>query len=81
MTRRKTWTKSGNIWFSSEGFGVYKFDGNTFSNYSTEEGLMVRAVQTIFEDNEGQLWTGGGGGLYRLNGDTFINVTKEGPWD
>jgi ligand-binding sensor domain-containing protein len=73
--------KKGNIWFSSEGYGVYKYDGKSFSNYAEEEGLGVRAVQTIYEDREGRLWAGGGGGLYRLEGDMFINVTKDGPWE
>lgn len=72
--------KQGHIWMSSEGYGVYKYDGSNFSNYGVDEGLGVRAVQTIFEDREGRFWVGGGGGLYRLEGNTFVNVTKNGPW-
>lgn len=72
--------KEGNIWLSSEGYGVYKYDGNSFTNYGEDEGLGVRAVQTICEDNKGRLWVGGGGGLYRLLDDAFVNVTKNGPW-
>lgn len=72
---------AGNIWFSSEGFGLYKYDeSEILTNYAKNEGLGVRAVQTIFEDSQGRFWTGGGGGLYRLYGDTFVNVTKYGPW-
>jgi len=71
----------GNIWFSSEGYGLYKYDGNKLHNYFTDQGLKVKAVQTIFEDSKGRFWTGGGGGLYRLYGDTFVNVTKDGPWE
>jgi len=73
--------KAGNIWFSSEGFGVYRYDGTSFTNYGQDEGLGVRAIQDIFEDREGRLWVGGGGGLYRLKGGTFINVTRDGPWE
>ncbi len=80
--------KTGNIWLSSEGFGVYLYDGKSFTNFGTKEGLGVKAVQTIFEDREGRLWVGGGGGLYRLNLNyppigkaSFLNVTKNGPWD
>ncbi len=72
--------KAGNIWFSSEGFGIYRYDGKSFTNFFEKEGLGVRAVQAILEDNEGQLWVGGGGGLYRFDGHSFINVTKNGPW-
>lgn len=72
--------KVGNIWFSSEGYGLYKHDGDKLTNYSLEQGLKVKAVQTIFEDSKGRFWTGGGGGLYRLYGDNFVNITKNGPW-
>ena len=71
----------GRIWLSSEGYGVYRFDGMAFSNYSQDDGLGVRAVQAIYEDSKGRIWAGGGGGLYRLENDSFINVTKNGLWD
>ncbi len=71
----------GDIWFSSEGYGLYRYDGgDSLINYAKTEGLGVRAVQAIFEDSQGRFWTGGGGGLYRLFGDHFVNVTKDGPW-
>ena len=71
----------GDVWFSSEGFGVYRYDGTNFTNYGEAQGLGVPAVQTIFQDRQGRLWVGGGGGLYRLEGESFINVKKEGPWN
>ena len=73
--------KAGNIWFSSKGYGIYRYDGQSFTNFYKEQGLHVRAVQTIFEDREGRFWAGGGGGLYRYDGQSFINVTKNGPWN
>lgn len=68
----------GYIWFSAEGYGVYRFDGEDLINYSTDQGLGVRAVQTILEDSKGRLWVGGGGGLYLKQGERFVNVTKQG---
>lgn len=73
--------QSGNIWFSSEGFGVYRYDGKSLTNFGTEQGLGVTAVQTIYQDSKGRLWVGGGGGLYQFDGDSFFNVSKDGPWD
>lgn len=80
----EVWTvfqdRDGDIWFSSEGFGVYRYDGTTMRNYSTKEGLGVLAVQTIHQDREGRMWFGGGGGLYRLEGDSMVHVKRNGPW-
>ncbi len=72
--------KKGNIWFSAEGYGVFKYDGKSFTNYGTNKGLKVKAPQVIFEDSQNRFWVGGGGGLYRLENDHFINVTTDGPW-
>ncbi|MEL6945235.1 MAG: two-component regulator propeller domain-containing protein, partial [Bacteroidota bacterium] len=72
--------QAGNIWFSSEGYGVYRYNGDSFANFSREQGLGVGAVQAIFEDQDGRIWVGGGGGLYRYDGASFISVTKDGPW-
>ncbi len=79
--------KEGNIWFARSGFGLCKYDGKTFTNYSTEDGLNSNCVQTIIEDQQGDLWIGtrvmekdhpeenqrkGEGGLIRYDGEKFI---------
>ena len=45
--------------------------GSNRQIYSQKQGLDVRTVQTIFEDKEGRFWVGGGGGLYRYDGNSF----------
>lgn len=72
---------AGSIWFSSEGYGVYRLSDDELTNYSLRQGLGVRAVQTIFEDRDGRIWVGGGGGLYRLEGERFVHVGRDGPWE
>ena len=72
--------KTGNIWFPAENFGVYRYDGKTFTNFQKKEDLASHAIQCIFEDKEGRLWFGGWLGLFLFDGRSFINVTKDGPW-
>ena len=55
--------------------------GEKLKQFHLDEGLEIRAVQSIFEDDMGQIWIGGGGGLYRLAKDKFIHITMAGPWD
>ena len=73
--------RAGNIWFPSEGYGVYRYDDKSMTNFGQKDGLGILAVQSIFEDTQERLWFGGGGGLYRYDGETFIKVTKQGPWE
>jgi ligand-binding sensor domain-containing protein len=66
----------GNIWFPIEGSGVYRYDGKSFTNFHTKEGLACNGVQCVFEDKDGQLWFGGWMALYRYDGKSFVGHTN-----
>jgi ligand-binding sensor domain-containing protein len=59
---------------------VYRLANGELRNYGAAQGLGITAVQSIYEDRAGRLWFGGGGGLYRLQGDTVVEVRRVGPW-
>ncbi len=71
----------GNIWFPVKRFGVYRYDGKSFTNFRKKDGLVSDAIQSIFEDKQGRLWLGGCLGLTRYDGKSFVNVSTMGPWD
>ncbi len=71
---------AGNIWIGTAGGGACMYDGKTFASFSAVDGLSNRHVQSIFQDKNGKLWFGTSGGLFRLEGITFVNIMKEGPW-
>ncbi len=72
--------KAGNMWFSTLGAGACRHDGKTFMSFREDRGLTRSHVQSMFEDRDGTLWFGCSGGLFRLDGESFVNVTKNGPW-
>jgi ligand-binding sensor domain-containing protein len=72
--------KAGNLWFSTLGEGVTRYDGTSFTAYRQLGNLPRTHVQDILQDKDGTLWFGCSGGLFRFDGTTFINVTKDGPW-
>ncbi len=69
----------GHIWFPIENEGLYRYDGNSFRNYTANQGLDC-AVQCVMMDRAGRIWVGGYKGLFRLEGDRFVPVLKDGPW-
>ncbi len=71
--------KQGNIWFSVKGFGVYCYNGKIVKSYSEKEGLSS-VVFNIFEDSNNRIWCNGFKGSYRLEGEKFIYITRDGPW-
>jgi len=70
--------KFGNIWFSTWGGGVCKFNGGNFTTYKKEHGLVSNYIRSITMDNAGNLWFGtSGGGLSRYNGKSFISYNTQ----
>jgi len=63
---------NGNLWVGTVDAGVWKYDGNNLTNYTTQNGLTSNAVNTIFKDKNGELWFGtDGNGICKFNGTTF----------
>ncbi len=78
--------RAGNIWFGTNGNGVYKYDGRTLTNLSEKDGLCNNFVQSMLEDRAGNLWFGsrfGGLSKYdpsaqlRAGGKSFTTFTKK----
>ena len=68
--------KSGNLWFSTYGGGVSRYDGKSFTNYTIAQGLAYNVVWGIFEDRKGNYWFGtDGAGVSRYDGRSFKNFT------
>lgn len=70
---------SGNLWFSTIEHGVYKYDGEKFTNFliRDSENTHSKAVQSFLEDRKGTIWFGCSGGLYRMVDGKISNVTRK----
>ncbi|MBI5217749.1 MAG: SpoIIE family protein phosphatase, partial [Bacteroidia bacterium] len=56
--------------------GVSRYDGKSFTNFTTAQGLANNYVYSITEDKTGILWFGtDGGGVSRYDGKSFTNFT------
>jgi ligand-binding sensor domain-containing protein len=76
--------KKGHIWIAALHHGAYRYDGaqlTLFKDIDKSNDMMrIFGIQSIFEDSRGTLWFGFSGGLFRFNGASFVNVTRNGPW-
>ena len=68
--------KNGNIWFSGgedkNGYGgaggIWRYDGKSFKNFTTKDGLGDYSVWCFVEDRAGDIWVGTRNiGLYRYD--------------
>ncbi len=66
----------GTIWIGTVDAGVWKYDGNNLTNYTTKDGLSSNAVNTIYKDKNGALWFGtDDNGICKFNGTRFSEFT------
>lgn len=59
--------QKGNMWFGAFDQGIYKFDGHTFKNYSSKQGLSSDTPFLLMCDDDEHLWIGTGLGIDRLD--------------
>ena len=71
--------RRGNLWIATWGGGVSRYDGVSFSHFTTDEGLSSNDARFILEDSRGELWFATWeSGVSRYNGDNFIHYTTDG---
>ena len=75
---------AGNHWLAGQRAteGVYRFDGEQLTVFSTRDGLCSNSILTIQEDKKGNIYFDTPKGVSRLDGKSFttLKVTAGGEW-
>ncbi len=66
--------RKGNFWFASIGSGVYYYDGISFQNFTTKDGLASDRVGTIYEDITSTIWFGTENGVSRYDPSASLST-------
>jgi len=69
--------KSGNVWLGTS-YGVSKFDGQHFTNFTIKNGLISNNVNSIAVDNQNTIWIGTGKGVSAFDGQRWTYYEKTG---
>lgn len=74
--------KKNNYWFSSNGEGVYRYDGKTIVHFTTQDGLANDTVRHIQEDKLGNIYVSTFGGINKFDGQkiTTLQAIKSKEW-
>jgi ligand-binding sensor domain-containing protein len=63
----------------TDGYGICKYDGDTFVHFTTEDGLCDHTIYDLKSDSKGNIWIGTyWGGVSKYDGEKFTNYTKDG---
>ncbi len=66
--------KDGKLWIATSQEGVFCYDGNSFQNFTMENGLCGNEISSILEDTEGNFWFGTENGLCKFDGKNYTNI-------
>jgi PAS domain S-box-containing protein len=77
LIRAMIMDSKGQLWLGTQGYGLSRYDGTTFTNFSIADGLAGNSVYSILEDRNGNLWFGTYEGLSKYDGNTFQNYTVD----
>lgn len=66
----------GNYWFGSWNEGVARFDGDSLTYFTVNDGLSHNQVRSIYEDRNGVIWFEGGVGISGFDGEKIITPTN-----
>lgn len=73
--------RAGNLWFATTQDGLYKLDGDSFTQFTMAQGLISNDITSLLEDRDGRLWIGTKEGLCFYDGKTFISYPIPLPKD
>ncbi len=65
----------GNVWFSSRGRGITRFDGKEWQTFTGADGLDKGGIYVIFEDQDGNIWFDSYTGLTGFDGTRFTGYS------
>lgn len=66
-----------NIWFGLSGGGITKYDGSTWTSYSTSNGLAGNTVYAIAFDAQGNKWFGTNNGVSKFDDTNWTTYKTE----
>jgi ligand-binding sensor domain-containing protein len=65
----------GDVWFSSRGRGVTRYDGKEWRLFTSKDGLGAGGVYTFFEDKNGVIWFDSSTGMISFDGVKFTYIS------
>lgn len=68
--------RAGNYWFGSEGEGVCRYNGKTFTTFTKKDGLCSNFIREIQEDKSGNIWFSTRDGICRYDGNSFTSFPQ-----
>jgi len=65
--------RSGSLWMGTEGYGLYRLEGESLVHYSKQSGLVNDFIRVILQGRDGSMWIGTDEGVSHWLDGKFTN--------
>jgi len=69
-------SSGGTAWICTNGAGIAKYDGTTWTKYTTTAGLANNTVYAVAFDGSGNKWVATNGGVNKYDGSSWTKYTS-----
>jgi len=66
----------GVVWFATYKYGLYRYHQETFTDFTTEDGLPSNQIHAVHRGYDGTLWLGTENGICRYDGRDFLSLSR-----
>lgn len=67
----------GILWITTNGKGLYRYDGRSFEHFTTNNGLSSNVLFDAWKDKDGNLWVGSNDGLNIYKNNTWYTFSEK----
>lgn len=68
--------RSQRLWISTFGEGIYRYDGRSFENYNSSQGLISDWIRSAILDTDGNIWLASRFGVCKFDGKRFQSISE-----
>ena len=65
--------ENSNLWIGTLNSGLYKLNANSWTSYTSTDGIVNDTIRALAVDNDGNLWIGTKGGISKFDGTIWTH--------
>jgi len=64
-------SSSGEVWYGSRNYGVFRFNGEEWQQYTVEDGLLSNSIKSIYVESDSSVWVATDKDICRFDSRTW----------
>ena len=62
---------NGDLWYGSRNYGIFHYNGQSWKQYTVEDGLLSNSIKSIYVESDSSVWVATDKDICRFDGNTW----------